>query len=309
MRRSADFPESKQSETFASSQEPGDVEQLIGNSYGAEHAATLGSGGASGNSSDIRPMMLVMSFESSSSLANYCNGTRQAIPRVSTGNSRGNACQTENAQTFQSLQRVARTAANGLVNVNKTGFTLGNATQDLRAKAFGYFVLGVANGDEMMAHDSLSFVSETDTLGGAVKPLIGSKTSMGLALGQLDSAIAVTNRAIALGGFTLPSNWVNGNALTSAQFIQLIRSYKARFRAGVARTPTERAAVDWDQVIADAAAGITSDLLITMDPATQWTIGDGQHYTFNTRASAIANDHRNGGQRSCWLPRCEYGLL
>src|SRR4029453_128714 len=39
----------------------------------------------------------------------------------------------------------------------------------------------------------------------------------------------------------------------------LIRSYRARFRANVARTPAERAAAGWDAIIADAQNGITAD--------------------------------------------------
>jgi hypothetical protein len=47
--------------------------------------------------------------------------------------------------------------------------------------------------------------------------------------------------------------------MTSAEFVKLVRSYRARFRANVARDPTEATAVDWAQVIADATAGITAD--------------------------------------------------
>ena len=43
-----------------------------------------------------------------------------------------------------------------------------------------------------------------------------------------------------------------------------MHSWKARLRAGVARTPTARAAVNWTSVIADANAGITSDFIVTM---------------------------------------------
>jgi hypothetical protein len=41
--------------------------------------------------------------------------------------------------------------------------------------------------------------------------------------------------------------------------IQLAHSEAAIFRAAVARTPAERAAVDWTQVVADAQAGVTAD--------------------------------------------------
>jgi hypothetical protein len=47
----------------------------------------------------------------------------------------------------------------------------------------------------------------------------------------------------------------------------------ARFRADVARSKAERAAVDWAQVAADADAGITADFLVTVGGSTGWNIG------------------------------------
>src|SRR6266516_1733987 len=95
---------------------------------------------------------------------------------------------------------------------------------------------------------------------------------MTAALGYLDSAIAVVTADPS--GFPLPSAWLNGNALTAAQFIQLCRSYQARFRAKVGRTPAERATANWTTIIADANAGITADFQITMvpPPAGGWDI-------------------------------------
>jgi hypothetical protein len=41
-------------------------------------------------------------------------------------------------------------------------------------------------------------------------------------------------------------------------------------RAGVARTPEERTAVNWEQVIADATAGLDNDLVVAMNRNQQW---------------------------------------
>ncbi len=255
---------------------PADVETVIGNSYGAAFFAAWGS------NTSIQPMFLVMSFESASSLANFGNNQRGGIPRQSTNNTRGNPYETENSNVFTRSERAARTAANGITKLNGTGFTLGSATQDLRARAFAYFVMGYANANIALAYDSTSVVAETDVLSAPLKPLVSAKAAMAIALTQMDSAIAVANRATALGGFTLPSTWVPGNAFSEIQFIQMVRSYKARFRAGVARNVADRAAVDWTQVIADANAGLPSDLIINTDPNTNFTIADGQHYTYDT---------------------------
>jgi hypothetical protein len=50
----------------------------------------------------------------------------------------------------------------------------------------------------------------------------------------------------------------------------------------VARTPTERAAVDWTKVRDDALAGITNDLVIDLDPSKSWDyIWYVQHFLFD----------------------------
>jgi len=99
--------------------------------------------------------------------------------------------------------------------------------------------------------------------------------STGMCLGQLvgyrevmDSAIAALSRSIthatttAAGsdGFPLPPTWIaSSTQFTRDEFVRLVRTYRARFRANVARTPAERAAVDWAAVIQDSQNGITVD--------------------------------------------------
>ena len=90
----------------------------------------------------------------------------------------------------------------------------------------------------------------------------------------MDSALAAMQRAIdntntsaaAPGGFTIPGAWVPSPTVwNSTEFIKMIRSYRARFRANVARTPAERAAADWTAIIADAQNGFTGDHLLSLD--------------------------------------------
>jgi hypothetical protein len=114
---------------------------------------------------------------------------------------------------------------------------------------------------------------------------------------MLDSAIAVANGAPSgSNGFPLPSTWISGQAnLTAANFVRLVRSYKAKIRAGVARNPAERAAVDWNAVISDATNGITADFMITIGGSTGWTA------TFTTNQGYVA-----GGWSSA--PMFYYGM-
>jgi hypothetical protein len=267
---------------------PADLESVIGNSFGSAYAAEFGGI----NTGGIAPSFLTASFESSSSLANDGNGPRGSIPRSPIANNSGDAYASNNAYNYQGSQRAARTAANGLVQLNTAGFTLGSKQQDLRARAFAFFTMAFANATAALAYDSLSIVKETDTLTAGPTPFVGGIDAMPVILTQMDSAIAAANAAIALGsapagagggtGFTLPSTWVNGNAFSAAQFIQMVRGYKARFRAEVARTPADRAKVDWTQVIADANAGLPGDLNVSMTSPAPWRVDDEQHYNFDT---------------------------
>lgn len=257
---------------------PGDVEATIANSYGQMHQAAFGVNGS------ITPSLLTMSFENASSLANFQMGPRGAIPRIAITNTRGNAAEGENQVQFTRLARAARVAANGIVSLNRPNFTIGTPERDQRARAFAYLVMGAANGSAALAYDSISVVTPEDDLGGPAL-LVGYNEATTAALKQLDSTVVISGRQP---GFTLPDSWVNGNILTAAQVAQLANGWKARLRAGVARTPTERAAVNWDAVIAEAGAALPTTLQITMSNATgsTWTLADGQHYTFDTWTQA-----------------------
>jgi hypothetical protein len=77
---------------------------------------------------------------------------------------------------------------------------------------------------------------------------------MTAALGYLDDAATLA----AGGTFTVPANWISAD-MSSADLVKVAHSWAARLRASVARTPAERQAVDWNAVVADVNAGITSD--------------------------------------------------
>jgi hypothetical protein len=88
-----------------------------------------------------------------------------------------------------------------------------------------------------------------------VQELVPYTDVMTAAIGYMDEAIAI---AQANPGMSFPVDWM-GVPVSQARFIQIVNSYKARYRAQVARTPAERLAVDWNAVIAEVTAGITSD--------------------------------------------------
>src|SRR5438046_968932 len=236
---------------------PADVESFIGATYAQIQNATLG-----GSNDDIQTQLQVMGMENVSGLANFAMGPRGAIPRTPIENTRNSTGDAGNYRDFVVLHRAARMATIGIGAMNRLG-TLGSPAQDARARSFARFVQGVAYGNLALAYDSASLVSETDDPQ-SIQPLSDYKTVMAAAYVMLDSAITIARANPAL--FPLPVTWINGLALDTATYFGLIHSYKARFRASVARTPADRAAADWNAIIADANAGITADFSASMNP-------------------------------------------
>ena len=251
---------------------PSDVEALIGSSLNTVWRAM------NGQNDNVDNQMRVFAFENSSSLANFGFGTRIPIPRGSIDNSKGNPVLVGNFWDFAQDAKGARSAALGLAQLDKAGFTLGSPAQDTRGRAFAFFVMGLGNANMALVYDSGAVVNEINGNDNPYPPLLGHDSLMKLALIQLDSA-QVYAQAMST---ALLATWIPGNALTGPQFVQVIRSYKARFRAAVARTPAERAAVDWTKVRDDALAGITADLSIDLDPSKSWDyIWYVQHFLFD----------------------------
>src|ERR1043166_6233352 len=235
---------------------PSDLENFVGSYYKRWHTAMYGS------LSNMWGMSAVQSFEDFSTLSNNCMGQRVGIPRAANDNSIGNLCGPEQTRVYSIENEVQRVASSVLAQLNGDGFTLGSAAQDARAKAFAQFLRGLSLGYLALVYDSSAVIDET------TKPedpgeLKGYPDVMAAALDALQKSIDLTNASVAAGGgggFPLPATWIPSSTnFTGPEFIKLIRSYRARFRANVARTPAERAAVNWDLVIADAQNGITAN--------------------------------------------------
>jgi hypothetical protein len=247
---------------------PIDVENFIAATYAQIQNATLG-----GSNEALQTQMQVMGMENTSSLANFAMGPRGAIPRGPIENTRGSTGSAGNFRDFLVLHRAARMSAIGIGRLGV--LTLGSPARDARARAFARFTQGVALGNLALAYDSASIITETDDPENPV-PLSAYPVVLAAGLAYIDSAIAIASGAAPTGPtadwFPLPATWINGQALSAANFVRFARAYKARLRASVARTPADRAAVDWNTVIADANAGITADFIITMTPAAGWDV-------------------------------------
>ena len=237
---------------------PSDVEALGGGLY---QQITSGTTGAIAR---VQTGMMSAGLMNGSALANNGLGPRGEIPRGAIDNTRGNTYENENYNDFRILQQTARAASDVLARALDEGFTLGAAgdTEENRLISWTYFVYGLALGNTALVYDSAAIPRPTDGPADVV-PLSGYDEVMAHALEQLELA----EQYAADTDFDLPDTWLKGNALSSEEFAQVIRSFRARLRAGVARTPTDRDDVDWVSVIADATTGIEADLEIAMQPS------------------------------------------
>jgi len=254
------------------------VETIISRVFQQMHQAQYGSSDA------LWPQTTVMSFESYASVANFGMNARAQLPRgAPIDNSRGNNVAAGNFRDYDQLTRNARSAATAISALNRfnaAGATIGTAARDARAKSFAYFSLGFALGYLGLFYDSAAVVTpkladSSFALGTIVVPPYSAYSAVvDTAIIMLDSALAIATSpaAAGTGGWPIPTTWMAQSApIPLDRWQRIIRSYRARFRAGVARSPAERETVNWTAVVDDAATGLTDDLVVQLSPAAGWT--------------------------------------
>jgi hypothetical protein len=226
-----------------------DVEKFIRDSYLTWWNASYGTEG-------LMLQLSAMAFEHSPMAANFGMIERSALPRAQIVNTVADQFASFNNTMWNNSYAAIRQASDGLSRIDNNQVNLGANTA--RARAFARLVQGLGHAHLAITFDSAQILTETDT----ATNYVGNKAVMEKALALFDSALVISRSA----GFTaIPADWINGNALNAAAFQRLVHSYKARFRAQNARTPAERAAVDWAKVVADVDSGITATFSITMD--------------------------------------------
>jgi hypothetical protein len=278
---------------------PADIENLLQGGFNQVVNATTGNSNEGLNTS-----YQVMALENYTALANFNMGPRAALSRTPILNFANNPGSASVANDFFGLSRLARSATLALDRLSAPGFTLGSPAQDLRARAYGRFVLGLALGNLAMSYDSSAIVKP----GADAVPAVVSYDSVGrVALRMLDSALIDASSAL-VAATPLPPIWLNltTGAVDMPAFQRIILSYRARIRAGLGRTPTERAAADWAAVLVDAQNGIAADIDITMNAAAGWSqVWMGQHFVGTNwhvmTPFIIGMADTTGAQYEAWL--------
>ncbi len=139
------------------------------------------------------------------------------------------------------------------------GLVIGDAARTARARAFAKMVQGIAHGYLAMLYDQALVVDENTDLEALDPTVFAPYTEVAAAaLAMLDESIALSQAT----SFQVPGSvdWINGITLSNTDLARVASSYAARILAYTPRTPAERAAVNWSQVLARVDAGMQYDL-------------------------------------------------
>jgi hypothetical protein len=237
---------------------PGDVESLIASSWTQYWSST--------QSTESRVMPLsAWASEGAGTFANWANLFFAGQPRIAFDNAPTSDMHGTADGHWGGLYSALSNANEGLVSLDEglvldPDGTRGSVT--IRAEAFGKFVQGLMHGYLGMIFDQAWVFTEEDAA--SIEDFLGSEDSefvpypdvLEQAFASMDEAIALTEEA----SFSIP--WIWGNNLSSQDLAKLANSFKARFLVYGARTPEERAALDWDRVIEYVENGITEDFVV-----------------------------------------------
>jgi hypothetical protein len=288
---------------------PADAEALIGNYYKNWYSGVYGS------IANMEGRLNVWSLWNFSSLANECQNSSYPFGSSFIENTPGTTCGGNLYRLYRFNGEVNRVAASFLRKMDGLEgdpLDLGSTARNNRARAFAEMLRGMSLGYNAMMYDSSAIVSAQMEASdpGDLKPYTE----------VLDSAFAAFARSIAIAqdplstsvagdGFPLPPGWIpNTRTMDAAEFVRFVRSHRARIRANVARTPAERAAVDWTEVINDATAGFTADFEVITSPSKAdavttagWKSQYNNFATWHQMAPFYIGMADNSGSYAAWL--------
>jgi len=234
---------------------PGDVENLVGNTFTDYWAANQWSDGG-------MPWSTIAD-EISSSWANWGMRDMSSEPRIAWNNDPAYSRNTMTEQPWFNAYTGISNAIDALIAVegNEAQFEAEGIDPN-RIKAFALFNMGILHGTVATRFDQGFIVDETVdleavALGQAELNLVSYTEVMDAAIEFLDRSIAVAQA----NDFTITADedWIYGLDVTNQDLVRLANSFAARFLANEGRSPEERAAADWGEIIRRVDAGITED--------------------------------------------------
>jgi hypothetical protein len=199
--------------------------------------------------------LATMANEITSGFADFGQLELSAEPRQAWNNSPVNARNQVTEGPWYGLYRTISSVNDALIAID-SGLVIVDTARTSRTRAVGKFIQGISHGYLALYFDKAAVVDEKLALDTITDIAFLPYTSVATeAVTQLDGAIAAAGRS----NFTLPvDSWLY-TAMTRDQFVALANSFAARIMVYSARTPAERQAVNWNEVIRRIDAGIKTD--------------------------------------------------
>ncbi|MGE0443564.1 MAG: hypothetical protein AB7L66_18805 [Gemmatimonadales bacterium] len=235
---------------------PGDVQTIAASSFNVLWNSLMG------NSPGIPTS--VMADEATTGFADFANWDLSKEPRVALDNSTVYQRRGVVENPWYDLYSVISSANDALTALDNGVVIMENGVDVTnRARAFAKLMQAIAHGYLGLRFDRAYVADETMDPETTDFQLQGYEEVTAAAVAQLKQVIAIAGA----NQFTIPSTgWINGLALTNEDLIKIANFSIARFLAYTPRTPAERAAVDWNEVITHLDAGITQDLYLEAIP-------------------------------------------
>lgn len=235
----------------------GDVESLIVGSFNTWWSGHTSYGGPGA-------FMSNQTFQHNAPWSNFGMEQYGRLPRVGIVNDVADSYYNYFTRTWYYSYRALAAVSDGLRSLDDPDIAdeLGPAAVS-NLRAFGKFVQGISHGTVALLYDRGFVVDENTDLTQPQEPV--EYTAL------MDASLAYLDEAASLAGSAseIPTDWT-AMVMSPAELGRLAKSYKARYRAQVARTASERAAVNWSAVIADVDAGLQATLTQNMDWDSGW---------------------------------------
>ena len=230
--------------------------------------------------------LLVSSDVMSCSWGNAMMKLSSSEPRVELPNTTSYSYSYAIENNWYRMYRAISSANDGL-NALAGGMEVGDGGADnKRMETFAKLIQGISHGLLACFYDQAFIYDETVDLAVDQLELKPYTEVMAAAISQLEAAAALASA----NSFTM-DGWWNGITQTNEDIAKLAHSFIARYMAQVARTPAERAAVNWTSVASHAAQGITETFAPHGDGYNNW-VHSGQEFHNDRGGSWARMDYK-----------------
>jgi hypothetical protein len=235
-----------------------DVESLLGGTFRTWHFSPYGT--------DPGMTLSVGAEEATSGWGNWTMSGISRFPRAQWTNNLG----TSGVQgSTWNRHYGSLSAVNDAMWALQDGLQFGSGgANNKRVEAFGRFMQGMNHAWIALFFDQGYILDERIDLEEDPIELRPYPEVFDAAIGYFEDAIQVAQA----NSFSIPTGWFNfvGGSVSNTDLIRLAHTMQALYKPAVARTPEERAAVNWSQVLNHLDQGISGDLYFNGNQPDGW---------------------------------------